>query len=82
MNAAVILILCVNSVPEAKARILGPSDIHVKAGSSVTLSCVINQGPHDLGTVFWYKNTEIIHTTEPHPNEAETEARVTIQVNK
>lgn len=67
-------------VPEAKARILGPSDIHVKAGSSVTLTCVINQGPHDLGTVFWYKNTEIVHTAEPHPNEADAEARVTIQV--
>lgn len=72
---------CVNSVLEAKARILGPSDIHVKAGSSVTLTCVINQGPHDLGTVFWYKNTEIIHTSEPHPNEAEIEARVTIEVS-
>lgn len=68
--------------PEAKARILGPSDIHVKAGSSVTLTCVINQGPHDLGTVFWYRGPEIIHAAQPHPNEADPDARVTIQVKK
>lgn len=71
----------VNSVSEAKARILGPGDIHVKAGSSLTLTCVINQGPHDLGTVLWYKNTDTIDISEPHPNEAEAEARVTIEVS-
>ncbi|KAJ8974312.1 hypothetical protein NQ317_010907 [Molorchus minor] len=51
---------------EAKARILGPTDLHVKAGSSITLTCMINQGPHDLGTVFWYKggkHTAAVRTT-------------------
>ncbi|XP_063905958.1 zwei Ig domain protein zig-8-like isoform X2 [Zophobas morio] len=63
----------------AKARILEASDLHVKAGSSVTLTCVINQGPHDLGTVFWYKGTEIVQTTQPHVNDADTVTRVTVQ---
>ncbi|PSN49521.1 hypothetical protein C0J52_18951 [Blattella germanica] len=47
---------------EAKARIMGPADLYVKTGSSVSLTCVISQGPHDLGTVFWYRNAAIIQT--------------------
>ncbi|XP_065167196.1 zwei Ig domain protein zig-8-like isoform X2 [Atheta coriaria] len=63
----------------ARARILGPSDLHVKAGSSVTVACVINQGPHDLGTVFWYRGTDILEASSLHPNEADPTARITIQ---
>ncbi|XP_069673548.1 zwei Ig domain protein zig-8-like [Periplaneta americana] len=48
------------NVIEAKARIMGPADLYVKTGSSVTLTCVISQGPHDLGTVFWYRGAAII----------------------
>lgn len=71
-------------VPEAKARILGPSDLHVKAGSSITLTCIIKQGPHDLGTVFWYRGSDILDVS-PHPNDAsaasgDTTGRITIQV--
>ncbi|XP_019866682.1 zwei Ig domain protein zig-8 isoform X2 [Aethina tumida] len=62
----------------AKARILGPSDLHVKAGSSVSLTCVINQGPHDLGTVFWYKGDDMLQPTLPHINNADT-SLLTIQ---
>jgi hypothetical protein len=45
---------------EAKAKILGPSDIYVKAGSAVTLTCMISQGPHDLGTIDWFKGEIVI----------------------
>lgn len=65
---------------EAKARVLGPGDLHVKAGSSVTLVCVINQGPHDLGTVFWYLGANMLEVTSVHPNEADPTARLSIQV--
>ncbi|KRT78301.1 Immunoglobulin, partial [Oryctes borbonicus] len=61
------------NVVEAKARILGPSDLHVKAGSSITLTCIIKQGPHDLGTVFWYRGSDILDVT-PHPNDASAAA--------
>lgn len=40
---------------ELKAIILGPADLYVKSGSEITLICKLQQGPHDLGTVFWYK---------------------------
>lgn len=40
---------------ELKAIILGPADLYVKSGSEITLVCKLQQGPHDLGTVFWYK---------------------------
>lgn len=44
---------------EAKAVILGPTDLYVKMGSIVTLACVISQGPHDLGTIYWHRGKYI-----------------------
>ncbi|KAJ8945744.1 hypothetical protein NQ318_012066 [Aromia moschata] len=64
---------------KAKARILGPTDLHVKAGSSITLTCLINQGPHDLGTLFWYKGDNILQPSEPHVNDADYMRRLTIE---
>nr|CAI5847374.1 unnamed protein product [Callosobruchus analis] len=58
-----------SSRQEAKARILGPTDLHVKAGSSITLTCLISQGPHDLGTVFWYKGDNIIESSAANEND-------------
>lgn len=43
------------SVAELRAILLGPSDLYVKLGSDINLVCKISKGPHDLGTVFWYK---------------------------
>lgn len=51
-------------VSEAKARIKGPTDLYVKTGSSVSVTCIISQGPHDLGTVFWYKDKTIIQVSK------------------
>ncbi|CAH1102837.1 unnamed protein product [Psylliodes chrysocephalus] len=69
------------NVIEAKARILGPTDLHVKAGSSITLTCLISQGPHDLGTVFWYKGENILETSHQRfTNDADYTSRLTIEV--
>ncbi|XP_047115585.1 uncharacterized protein LOC124795557 [Schistocerca piceifrons] len=48
------------NVVEAKARIAGPSDLYVKKGSALSVVCSISQGPHDLGTVFWYRGAAIL----------------------
>lgn len=55
-------------------------DLHVKAGSSITLSCLIKQGPHDLGTVFWYKGDNILETSQAHVNDADYMRKLTIEV--
>ncbi|CAB3220934.1 unnamed protein product [Arctia plantaginis] len=52
------------NVVEAKAHILGPLDLYVKTGSSLLLTCILSQGPHDLGTIFWYKGHNIIEYKE------------------
>lgn len=49
-----------NFVSESKARILGPAELYVKTGSALSVSCVISQGPHDLGTVFWYRDAHVL----------------------
>lgn len=38
----------------------------MKTGSSVTLICTISQGPHDLGTVFWYRDKDPIQPESHH----------------
>uniref|UniRef100_A0A1S4GNM4 Ig-like domain-containing protein n=1 Tax=Anopheles gambiae TaxID=7165 RepID=A0A1S4GNM4_ANOGA len=48
------------NVIELRARILGPTDIFVKSDSEITMTCVIQQGPHELGTIFWYKGSTLI----------------------
>lgn len=40
---------------ELKAVVLGTADLYVKTGSDINLTCKISKGPHELGTVFWYK---------------------------
>lgn len=42
-------------VAELKARITGPVEVFVKSGSEITLTCKLQQNPHDLGTIFWKK---------------------------
>lgn len=49
---------------ELRAILLGPSDLYVKTGSDINLVCKISKGPHDLGTVFWYKGNGFIK--RPH----------------
>jgi hypothetical protein len=36
---------------ESKARIIGGSDVHVKSGSSLRLTCEVDHGPHDIAQV-------------------------------
>uniref|UniRef100_A0A182RUE1 Ig-like domain-containing protein n=1 Tax=Anopheles funestus TaxID=62324 RepID=A0A182RUE1_ANOFN len=56
------------NVIELRARILGPADLFVKSDSEITMTCVIQQGPHELGTIFWYKGSTLI---EPMAQENE-----------
>ncbi|XP_017958338.1 zwei Ig domain protein zig-8 [Drosophila navojoa] len=48
------------NVVELKAEIYGPSDLMVKTGSDINLTCKIMQGPHELGNIFWYKGSEML----------------------
>ncbi|XP_066963146.1 zwei Ig domain protein zig-8-like [Macrobrachium rosenbergii] len=45
------------SVVESRAKILGPE--YVKAGSTINLTCVVNQ-PSTQSLVYWYHNKEIL----------------------
>ncbi|XP_032521919.2 zwei Ig domain protein zig-8-like [Danaus plexippus] len=59
------------NVVEAKAKVLGPADLYVKTGSLLSLTCILSQGPHDLGTIFWYKGSKLIEYKELEANEVE-----------
>jgi len=38
-------------IPESRARIIGGSDVYVKSGSSLRLTCEVEHGPHDIAQV-------------------------------
>ncbi|XP_058061017.1 zwei Ig domain protein zig-8-like [Anopheles bellator] len=70
------------NVIELRARILGPSDIFIKSGSEITLVCAIQQGPHELGTVFWYKgNTLVESSTQENDYLAGENRRISIETD-
>ncbi|KYN06606.1 hypothetical protein ALC62_02460, partial [Cyphomyrmex costatus] len=64
---------------EARARIVGQADIYVKTGSLLTLTCLMSQGPHDLGTVAWYRGSDAVVTSPRSENDIETEPRITVE---
>ncbi|XP_058801640.1 zwei Ig domain protein zig-8-like [Phymastichus coffea] len=66
------------NVVEPRARILGASEVFVKTGSSLTLTCVISQGPHNLGTVEWYRGSSVVTTSKISPNDVDTEPRIVV----
>ncbi|CAO1385929.1 unnamed protein product [Diamesa hyperborea] len=68
------------NVVEAKATILGQSDLYVKMGSIVVLTCVISQGPHDLGTIMWYRGSNLINQTHPNDSTSIYPMRVSVDV--
>ncbi|XP_025163184.1 protein turtle homolog B [Harpegnathos saltator] len=67
------------NVVEARARIIGPPDIYVKTGSLLTLTCLMSQGPHDLGTVAWYRGNQAVVTSPRWENDIDAEPRITVE---
>lgn len=49
---------------EMRARICGPQELYVKEDSEVNMRCELSQGPHDLGTIFWYLGTVPVYTDQ------------------
>uniref|UniRef100_A0AAG5D5S0 Ig-like domain-containing protein n=2 Tax=Anopheles atroparvus TaxID=41427 RepID=A0AAG5D5S0_ANOAO len=70
------------NVIELRARILGPTDIFLKSGSEITVVCVLQRGPHELGTVFWYKgNTLVEPITKENDVHSSEQGRITIETD-
>lgn len=67
------------SFSEARARINGTSDIYVKTGSLLTLTCLMSQGPHHLGTVAWYRGNHAVVTSPRLENDVNAEPRITVE---
>lgn len=58
--------------PDAKAIIAGPSDLYVKQGSVITLTCHVKQpaSTQDIGPIYWYRGPYILTPFVAHPNDA------------
>ncbi|XP_067143603.1 zwei Ig domain protein zig-8-like [Centruroides vittatus] len=49
------------SIVVPKAKIPGASDLYVKAGSDINLTCIISQSPEPPSFVFWYHDNRMIN---------------------
>uniref|UniRef100_A0A1A9ZNM7 Ig-like domain-containing protein n=1 Tax=Glossina pallidipes TaxID=7398 RepID=A0A1A9ZNM7_GLOPL len=67
---------------ELKANIMGPTDLYVKSGSDINLTCKILQGPHELGNIFWYKGKKKSKITENSIKALTTYGRRNKKTNK
>ncbi|EDW04235.1 GH11687 [Drosophila grimshawi] len=59
--------------PDAKAIIAGPTDLYVKVGSVITLTCHVKQpatAAQDIGPIYWYRGPYILTPFVAHPNDA------------
>ncbi|XP_017155325.1 uncharacterized protein LOC108164206 isoform X1 [Drosophila miranda] len=59
--------------PDAKAIIAGPTDLYVKVGSVITLTCLVKQpttSAQDIGPIYWYRGPYILTPFVAHPNDA------------
>ncbi|ALC38701.1 dpr2 [Drosophila busckii] len=58
--------------PDAKAIIAGPTDLYVKVGSVITLTCHVKQpatSAQDIGPIYWYRGAYILSPFVAHPND-------------
>ena len=77
LNKTIDLLLFI-FVTEARARIIGASDLILKTGSSLTLTCVMSQGPHNLGTVNWFRGNNQITTSKISENDVDNIPRIRV----
>ncbi|XP_031623671.1 uncharacterized protein LOC116340999 [Contarinia nasturtii] len=67
------------NIVEAKAVVVGPTDIYVKMGSEVVLTCIVSQGPHELGTIYWYRDSTMLDVpAEFESNDVDYSPRITV----
>lgn len=45
----------------SKAEILGNSEIFVKSGSDINLTCLVVQSPEPPSFIYWYRNDNVIN---------------------
>jgi len=47
-----------------RAWISGPPELYVNEDGEVSMRCELSQGPHDLGTIFWYLGNVPVFTDQ------------------
>ncbi|XP_054159688.1 junctional adhesion molecule B-like [Oppia nitens] len=56
----------------AKARIVGSPSIHMNSGTTLNLSCLVNETPGPPDYIFWYHNGEVINYDSPRGIKVQT----------
>ncbi|XP_075151101.1 defective proboscis extension response 3 [Haematobia irritans] len=64
--------------PDAQTIITGPSDLYVKVGSVITLTCLVSQPSiKDIGPIHWYRSEHLLTPLAPNDDRAQRNYFVT-----
>uniref|UniRef100_A0A182HKD6 Uncharacterized protein n=1 Tax=Anopheles arabiensis TaxID=7173 RepID=A0A182HKD6_ANOAR len=51
-------------MPVSKAKILGNSELFIKSGSDINLTCVALQSPAPPSFIYWYKGGRVVNYSQ------------------
>ena len=52
-------------ISESKAKIVGPAEVYVKKGSTLSLTCLVSQAVENA-VIFWYHDANVLDNSGPH----------------
>ncbi|CAH1397148.1 unnamed protein product [Nezara viridula] len=50
--------------PVSQAEILGKSELYIKSGSDISLTCVVRETPEPPSFIYWYRGSNVINYSQ------------------
>lgn len=51
-------------IPVSQAEILGNSELHLKSGSDINLTCIVREAPEPPSFIYWYHGKKVINYSQ------------------
>ncbi|XP_027209056.2 muscle, skeletal receptor tyrosine protein kinase [Penaeus vannamei] len=65
-----------------QAKILGPSEVYIKNGSTISLICTVNTHSENVGVVSWFRNNAELNYESPRITDFSSRGGVSIEIEK
>lgn len=60
----IVYFLFLSSISVSRAKIIGNTELFIKSGSDIRLTCVASQTPEPPSYIYWYKGSRVINYTQ------------------
>ncbi|XP_047500197.1 muscle, skeletal receptor tyrosine protein kinase-like [Penaeus chinensis] len=65
-----------------QAKILGPTEVYIKNGSTISLICTVNTHSENVGVVTWFRNNAELDYDSPRITDFSSRGGVSIEIEK